>query len=208
MRYYIADLHFFHANMNDKYDKRGFADVEAMNRYMIDRWNSRVRKQDEVVLLGDFSYGNAEQTNAILEELKGTLYLIEGNHDYFLKRKEFHLSRFKWVKNYAQMHDNGRRVVLCHYPIMCYKGQYSRTNKGNYYTYMLHGHVHATFDQTLVDEYVRQTRSSTYVDKEGNEAGLRPCNMINCFCMYSDYLPLTLDEWIEEEEKRRMKNGY
>ena len=24
-----------------------------------------------------------------------------------------------------------------------------------------------------------------------------PCNMINCFCMYSDYVPLTLDEWID-----------
>lgn len=24
-----------------------------------------------------------------------------------------------------------------------------------------------------------------------------PINMINCFCMYSNYVPLTLDEWIE-----------
>jgi hypothetical protein len=23
-----------------------------------------------------------------------------------------------------------------------------------------------------------------------------PCQMINCFCMRSDYRPLTLDEWI------------
>jgi hypothetical protein len=27
--------------------------------------------------------------------------------------------------------------------------------------------------------------------------------MINCFCMYSDYVPLTLDEWIALDEKRR-----
>ena len=27
--------------------------------------------------------------------------------------------------------------------------------------------------------------------------------MINCFCMYSDYTPLTLDEWIELDAKRR-----
>ena len=27
--------------------------------------------------------------------------------------------------------------------------------------------------------------------------------MINCFCMYSDYTPLTLDEWIEADRKRR-----
>ena len=30
-----------------------------------------------------------------------------------------------------------------------------------------------------------------------------PCNMINCFCMYSDYIPLTLDEWIECDRKRK-----
>ena len=28
--------------------------------------------------------------------------------------------------------------------------------------------------------------------------------MINCFCMFSDYVPLTLDEWIEVDRKRRM----
>ena len=30
-----------------------------------------------------------------------------------------------------------------------------------------------------------------------------PSNMINCFCMYSDYTPLTLDEWITCDKKRR-----
>ena len=28
-------------------------------------------------------------------------------------------------------------------------------------------------------------------------------NMINCFCMFSDYKPLTLSEWIEVDQKRR-----
>ena len=27
--------------------------------------------------------------------------------------------------------------------------------------------------------------------------------MINCFCMFSDYVPLTLDEWIQADKKRR-----
>lgn len=206
MRYYIADTHFFHANMNDRYDRRGFTDVEAMNRHMIDQWNGRVRKNDEVVVLGDFSYGDAAQTNELLRKLKGRIYMIEGNHDYVLHNKDFDLTRFVWVKKYAEIHDNGRRVVLCHYPIMCYNGQYNKSSKGNYYTYMLHGHVHATYDQKLVDGYVRQTRASVYTDKEGNEDGLRPCNIINCFCMYSDYVPLTLDEWIEKEEKRRQSD--
>lgn len=27
--------------------------------------------------------------------------------------------------------------------------------------------------------------------------------MINCFCMFSDYTPLSLDEWIEVDARRR-----
>ena len=32
-----------------------------------------------------------------------------------------------------------------------------------------------------------------------------PCNMINCFCMFSNFQPMTLDEWIEIDRKRRNK---
>ena len=55
MRYYISDLHFFHDNMNTKMDKRGFESLEVMNEYMISQWNKKVRKNDEVIILGDFS---------------------------------------------------------------------------------------------------------------------------------------------------------
>ena len=54
MRYYIADLHFCHENLNTRMDCRGFESGETMNEYMIAQWNSRVRKRDEVVILGDF----------------------------------------------------------------------------------------------------------------------------------------------------------
>ena len=50
MRYYIADTHFFHRSLNEKMDQRGFEDIEQMNEYMIDQWNSKVRKNDEVVV--------------------------------------------------------------------------------------------------------------------------------------------------------------
>lgn len=50
MRYYIADTHFFHRSLNEKMDQRGFEDIEHMNEYMIDQWNSKVRKNDEVVV--------------------------------------------------------------------------------------------------------------------------------------------------------------
>ena len=89
MRYYIADCHFFHRGLNEKMDKRGFADAEEMNEYMIQKWNKKVRPKDEVVILGDFSMEKGERTNEILRRLHGRLYLIEGNHDYYLKDSDF-----------------------------------------------------------------------------------------------------------------------
>ncbi len=199
MRYYIADLHFFHGALNEKMDRRGFASMEEMNEYMIAKWNKRVRKNDDVVIIGDLSWGNVQETNALLQRLKGKLYLVCGNH---VNNKEMNLDRFKWVKHYAELSDNRRKVVLCHYPIMCYNGQYRVDEKGEPKTYMLYGHVHDTQDERLIEQFQEITRKTTVTDAQGNERPI-PCNMINCFCKFSDYEPLTLDEWIVCDKKRR-----
>lgn len=78
MRYYIADNHFFHRALNTKMDKRGFKSVEEMNDYMIQQWNLKVKKNDEVILLGDFSWGSWKDTKSVLDQLKGKKYLIKG----------------------------------------------------------------------------------------------------------------------------------
>lgn len=202
MRYYIADTHFFHKALNTKMDCRGFADVEEMNEYMIQQWNSKVRKNDEVVILGDFSWGNAQETMSVLERLNGKLYLITGNHDRFVKDKHMDLSRFIWIKEYIELHDNKRKVVLCHYPIVCYNGQYRKNSEGNPSTYMLHGHIHNTQDQQLLDHYQEYVKTQNHVSVDGSIESI-PMQMINCFCMYSDYKPMSLDEWIEIDKKRR-----
>lgn len=204
MRYYIADSHFFHGNLNNKMDHRGFENVEAMNRYMLGRWNEKVRKNDEVVILGDLSWGKAEETNELLEKLHGRLYLIQGNHDRYLKDKAYNVDRFEWIKPYEELQDNKRKVILCHYPIMCYNGQHRKDEFGNPKTYMLYGHVHDTQDQRMLEKFQEITKNTISLNPDGTERNI-PCNMINCFCMYSGYTPLTLDEWIECDKKRRSK---
>lgn len=201
MRYYIADPHFFHDSLNTKMDCRGFASGEEMNAYMRKKWNDRVRRNDDVIILGDLSWGSAQQTNELIWQLNGRLYLIQGNHDRFLKNKAYDASRFVWIKPYEEMSDSKRKVVLCHYPVFCYNGQYRVDSKGNPKTYMLYGHVHDTFDQRLAERFQDITRGSALQTEDGERA--IPCNMINCFCMYSDYTPLTLDEWIACDRKRR-----
>ena len=70
---------------------------------------------------------------------------------------------------------------------------------------MLYGHVHNTYDEVLINQFQKMTREAKRTMIGSEELRLIPCNMINCFCMYSDYVPLSLDEWIELDAKRREK---
>jgi len=208
MRYYISDLHFYHANMNTQMDQRGFASFEEMNEYMIEQWNQKVRKNDEVVILGDFSIAKGEKTNELLQRLKGKKYLIVGNHDRFLNDKTFDRSLFKRIELYMELNDNKRKVILSHYPVFCYNGQYRLNDQGEPKVYMLYGHVHNTYDELLINHFQNITREQKRLVYHANEERPIPCNMINCFCMFSDYTPLTLDEWIEVDAKRREELRY
>jgi len=208
MRYYISDLHAYHKNINDRLDGRGFPSVEEMNKFMINQWNSRVKRNDEVIILGDVSFGSVKETTDFVRQLNGKKYLIIGNHDRFLDRKEFDRSLFMDIVPYKEMNDEGRRVILCHYPVFCYKGQYRTDEQGQPTVYMLHGHVHNTLDMKLLDQFVDITRNTKRRSKGLREPKSIPCNMINCFCMYSNYIPWTLDEWIEFDEQRRKNPQY
>ena len=200
MRYYISDLHFFHDKVI-RLDKRSFESLEEMNEQMVLRWNRRVKKNDQVVILGDFIGGDVREANRILERLNGRLYLILGNHDEVVYKKGFNKERFVWIKAYEELFDNNRRVILCHYPILCYRGQYQLTDKGKPRSFMLHGHVHNSQDEELLQSFQRLTRETVIADAAGNIRNI-PCNLINCFCKFSDYVPLTLDEWILLTNKR------
>ena len=159
MRYYIADLHFDHNGLNERMDNRGFDSTESMNAHMIERWNGKVRANDEVVILGDFSLSkSASNVNDLLETLNGKKCLITGNHDKYLDMRKFDKNLFEWIADYKELHDNKRKVILSHYPVFCYNGQYRTDISGNPHTYMLYGHVHNTFDEKLINEFIFRTR--------------------------------------------------
>ena len=73
---------------------------------------------------------------------------------------------------------------------------------------MLYGHLHNTFDEVLVNRFIAETRAAKrpQTDRETGESIEKdiPCLMINCFCMFSEYRPLGLLEWIELDRRRRL----
>lgn len=193
-KYYIADLHIGHGKLNEKMDERGFKSVEEMNDHIIRQWNSVVHTGDEVYILGDFIWRyDKDKLPELFNTLHGKKFLIIGNHDHkwlndFNNEKH---TAFRWIKDYAEIKDNGRRVILSHYPILTYNHQFSDN------AWMLHGHIHWTKDALLIEHYKDICKNDVRTDHHGEESP--NANIINCFCMASDYKPLTLDQWIEKE---------
>lgn len=135
MIYFTSDLHFFHDKII-KHVNRPFLDCKDMNDTLIDNWNRIVKAADEVYILGDITMKGAVYASEVLSQLKGTKYLVKGNHDGFLDNPEFERERFfVWVKDYYELTYQNTRFILCHYPFLEWNGFY----KG---TIHLHGHQH------------------------------------------------------------------
>ena len=182
MNYYISDLHFGHKNVI-KFDDRPFESAEEMDAKIIENWNNVVKKNDNVYVVGDMFWCKMDRAIEILDELNGNKFLVKGNHcrchdGRFLKK-------FVKVSEYMEIDDNGRKVVLCHYPIPYFKNHY-------YGWYHLYGHVHNTKEYSLVLK-----AQQDLIDGMG-----LPCNMYNVGCMmpYMDYTPRTLSEILDKNQ--------
>jgi calcineurin-like phosphoesterase family protein len=131
--FYTADLHLGHANIVGLCN-RPFADIDEMNKTLIDNWNARVRDIDHVYIVGDLAYRSPESAAKYLEQMRGIKHLIIGNHDKSWIKQVQLSSYFESVETMQEIKDSGRKVVLSHYPMMTWPGHES---------YMVYGHIHA-----------------------------------------------------------------
>ncbi len=91
-RFFTSDQHFGHANIL-KYETenrvnghgRTFKNVDLMDDFLVDKWNSVVKEKDEVFCIGDMCM-KMMLLREILPFLNGRKILIVGNHDPFFKR--------------------------------------------------------------------------------------------------------------------------
>lgn len=175
-KFYIADWHYGHANCL-AFDNRPFTDVDEMNSELIRRWNNVVSAGDLVYVLGDMFWCKPADAVPVLEQLNGQKFLVKGNHDR-TGNKDFD-KHFIKIDEYMEVDDNGRKIVLCHYPIVCFKNHYHGA-------YHLYGHVHSSFEHQMMEH-------NRYLMQELYD---RPCRMANVGAMmpYMDYTPRTMDE--------------
>lgn len=175
---YIADWHYGHNNAI-AFDNRPFVSVDEMNKALIDNWNRVTCDDDTVFVVGDMFWCSTPTAISVLDKLAGRKVLVRGNHDK-CKGDKFK-SRFECITDYLELYDSDRHVVLCHYPIVCFKNHF-------YGWYHLYGHVHNSFEAHMM-EHNKMMMQDLYD---------HPCRMYNVGCMmpWIDYTPRTLSEII------------
>lgn len=180
--FYIADTHFGHENII-RLDKRPFQNAKEMGEVMIKNWNAVVSKQDVTYILGDFCWGKEPEWLRILPRLNGSKVLIRGNHD--LKSMSERLRHmFQDVKDYKEISDDGRRVIMCHYPMLFYRSDYNPN------VYMLCGHVHTTRENDFLEKWCEELLAARSEDSHS----LANIYNVGAMMPWMNYIPRTLDE--------------
>jgi len=184
--YFISDTHFLHDNII-KYCSR----PENHNEIMMENWNKVVKKDDNIIHLGDFAVGvGGRDITPIVNFLNGEKTLISGNHDY--KQEDFYMKLgFKKVLQYGVIEYKGYKILLSHYPLanggddVLVKTQKDEMRKLDF-DFVFHGHIHNTnWDPraTMVGEYPH----------------------FNCSVEVIDYTPIHIDVMIKELESLKTK---
>lgn len=193
MNYFISDTHFGHEN-SIKYDiregGRKFSSVKERDELIINNINKVVTPQDNLYFLGDISWYNPQETAELLKQIKcKNLFAIRGNHDRILKDGRIK-KMFQGVYDIKQIEDNGKQVVLSHFPIMMYQGQH----KG---VIALYGHVHNSLEENDYQEFLKELNNRIKV-RDGDR--YKPLQAYNTGAMmpYMDYTPRTLKEIISK----------
>lgn len=187
MNYYISDTHFGHKNIIG-YDNRPFFTVKEMDEKIMNNWNGGVSDNDIVYILGDFSWYPEFQTSEILSKLNGHKVLILGNHD---KMSHKMAKNFDKICDYLEIEDEKERVIMSHYPMPFWNGQFRDSIH-------LYGHVHNSHQWNYCLSIQRQLKQLQDI----------PMKMYNVGCMmkYMDYTPRTLHE-IQQGFNKEFGNG-
>lgn len=191
MNYFIGDQHYGHKNALS-FDNRRFVDIETHDLYLTNRWNDVVGIDDDVYILGDISWYNSTKTIEIFSQLNGRLHLLKGNHDSRLLKNRELRSLFVEICDYKELGlGNGKGLVLCHYPIPCFKNHY-------YGWYHFYAHVHNSWEENMMQ----------HVRREMEELYNKPCNMFNVGVMkdYMGYTPRTFEEIVNSDRVEKVKN--
>ena len=150
MIYFTSDTHFNHTNIL-KYESetRPFETIEEMNEVLISNWNSVVKEDDIVYVLGDFFMGTLDSIEPIYNRLNGKVILIRGNHDTKNRLKIYEELGIE-IKDIEYLNYKGRFFILCHFPIAS-EEFIKMVIRDNSEVVNLYGHIHSNAPKGYVN---------------------------------------------------------
>ncbi len=143
--YITSDTHFQHTNIcGPKLSKwntgyRNFDSLESMEDYIVDKFNTKVGKDDILIHNGDVCMGQANiHWPRIRQRINcRNIILCLGNHDDKITKNRLEHT-FSSVQQRYEFRYKGTLIVCEHYPITIW----NEIGRG---AIMLYGHVHGNF---------------------------------------------------------------
>ncbi len=136
----LSDLHFGHKGLL-RFGTRpqGFEEVIVKN------WNKLVSSKDKILMLGDLSLTNREETLRYCSRLNGDKYMILGNHDNrsdtWYKDCGFQVVEpiYKTFEGFGK--EKKMNVFFTHEPVIPLPTYIKKNEIENHY-FNIHGHLH------------------------------------------------------------------
>lgn len=194
--WFTSDTHFGHTNIVGKKVSKwgsGYRDFETlreMDDALIEGINRRVKKDDIIYHLGDWSFGGIHNMYHFRKSLIcENINLILGNHDQNIIDKEvkFHETTFNPYKLFSSVNQtlfikHGKNeFFLSHYPHL----SWHHAHKGSI---MLHGHVHSKLNHL-------------------NENTLRmDVGVDSAKILLGEYRPFSIEEIIDLNTRKKLVN--
>lgn len=141
-----------------------------MNQHITESWNKVVGPEDEIYVLGDFSYKHKTNLKNIVSKLNGKKYFIKGNHDRTIELdKLFNAKLIEWWKYTHEMsyeHDGKiYNFSMSHYPHCPKEGSD---------IICLFGHIHGRYEHH--EGYVKHPRT---LDIGVDNVGYEPISIVD-----------------------------
>ena len=142
-----------------EYCNRPFKDVYEMNKVIIDNWNKVVRKEDKVIMNGDFALCGKDMVIEIGQQLNGRKTLILGNHDG-ASLKTYYDAGFEMVSKYP--------ILVDEFFIVSHQPQFVQSN-GVYANIFAHVHNNPEYTDCSSRSFCVSAERINYTPIEFNE---------------------------------------
>jgi len=135
----VSDLHIDHRNISRENESswdsgyRDFNSTHEMNLNILDSVNSKVKENDLLINVGDFSFGKQDPLYWRNQIQCKEIIHIYGNHDHKIKEKQV----FEHQMDYLEFYIDKKLFVFFHYPILNWNGKHNKNP-----SIMCHGHTH------------------------------------------------------------------